>query len=168
MGMGTLETEIWGVGDGWLLAELGEMHVGYSDARAGKEAQLAYQDCQERAIIETHARGGRRCVMNHAPSPTNLDPVARKRFAEILKEQHDRLKDTTALFVLVTPSTIARGITTAVLWLAPPPYPYAIRADVSAGLEVIQRTDERIDAALYAREYAELIRAHVPGAEAAA
>lgn len=161
--MGALPVELWGAGEGWLMAEIGEVHIGYNDSRVGHAAQMAYLDCQERAIVAAAERGFRRCVINYVPS-VKMDSIARKRFGDMLNRHKEKLASTTMSYVMVTPSGVARGVMTAVLWLAPPPYPYAVVGTVEEATSTIQQVDNRINAALYARECLELIRGHVPNA----
>jgi hypothetical protein len=157
-----IQQHIWGSGKGWVLAELGDVHVGYADARAGEAAQVAYLECQARAIEgAAHARR-RRCVLNHAPSPTQMSATARKRFGDMLKERHDQLAQTVTFYVLVTPSAIVRGLSTAVLWLAPPPYPHAVEANPERAFVAIRKVDPRIEVQPYLDAYRRLLLEHVP------
>jgi len=166
--MAAIQHNIWGSGKGWVLAELGDIHIGYTDARAGEAAQVAYLECQARAIEGAARAGRKRCVLNHAPSPTQMTATARKRFGDMLKERHQQLAQTVTLYVLVTPSAIVRHLSTAVLWLAPPPYPHAVESTQLRALSLIHQTDPRVDPATYVDAYHRLLLQYVPDIKLAA
>jgi hypothetical protein len=53
--------------------------------------------------------------------------------AEVLVREHAKLARMTAGYVLVTPSMFARGLVTAVLWFASPPYEHHVVATSAEG-----------------------------------
>ena len=62
-----------------------------------------------------------------------------RRQGQVLKERSTILRETTAAFVMLTDSWIARVATRVVFTLAPPPYPYAIKETAGASFAYLSQ-----------------------------
>lgn len=152
-----LQVTRYGAGLGWFLADVGLIHVGYMDGRAGRNEQLAYLDRLCHVIDHAHKTGLHRGVLYYCPSPMGMDPLTRKQFGQILQQKEHALRSITRCYSLVTPSPLVRGLLTAVFWIAPPPYVYKIQPTVRSALEWISEQDPRVDVASHAVAYEGLV-----------
>lgn len=87
-----------------------------SDASFGRYLEAVARD------IDAAPPDQRRGVLYDTPTPGLTSAARRRQLGEILDTRKDKLRTITAGYVMVTPSTVVRGVLTAIFWLAPPPY----------------------------------------------
>lgn len=109
------------------LISLTYMDERVSDASFGRYLSAVARD------IDKAAPDQRRAVFYDAPSPGSLTAPRRRQLGEILDQRKEKLRAITAGYVMVTPSTVVRGVLTAVFWLAPPPYDNKVVASADEG-----------------------------------
>jgi hypothetical protein len=98
------------------------------------------------------------------PDWPGMTATQRRNWGVLLKSREETLRRTTVGMVLATPSALTRGGARAVLWLAPPPYPYAVVDTTRAAFGYIaERNGPPPEAAFKA--YEALICAHWMGSD---
>jgi hypothetical protein len=101
-------------------------------------------------------------AMYDIPDWPGMTAVQRKDWGALLKSREETLRRTTRGMVVASPSALTRGGARAVLWLAPPPYPYAVVDTTRAAFEYIaERNGPPAAAALVA--YDALVQKHWRG-----
>jgi hypothetical protein len=104
---------------GWFMARLPGVVVTYMDARVDDASYGRFLSALADDIDAT-PKQQRRGVLYETPDPGVVGADRRKKLGLLLDARSESLAHITAGFVLVTPSAIARGVLTAVFWLAPP------------------------------------------------
>jgi hypothetical protein len=138
---------------GWFMARLDRVVAAYMDERvvaASFDRYLAALAQDIDSADETEQRA----VLYETPNPGAVSADQRKKLAALLAARTDKLARVTAGYTLVTPSAIARGVVTAVFWLAPPPYEYSIVATIPEGLAWLAQRTPGLDARTVERSYA--------------
>ena len=112
---------------GWFMARFPGIVATYMDARVddASYARFLFALAED---IDGSSLQQRRGVLYEVPEPGVVGADRRKALGLLLDARRERLGRITAGYVLVTPSAIARGVLTAVFWLAPPPYETHVNA----------------------------------------
>jgi hypothetical protein len=154
------------VDSGWFMAWDGRVAFTYMDERVTEASFGRYLTALARDIDQA-APSQRRGVLYDTPTPGSATAPRRRLLGEILDQRKEKLREITAGYVMVTPSTVVRGVLTAVFWLAPPPYENKVVATTNEGFRWLAERCPWLDAAQsesrYARLRAELL-ARMPSA----
>lgn len=119
---------------GWFSVVINRVQATYMDARVDDASYARYLDALARDIARA-PDNERRGILYETPDPGTSTAERRKRLGQILTTHRDKLARVTAGYVLATPSALARGLLTAVFWVAPPPYPNDVVATTAEGFE---------------------------------
>jgi hypothetical protein len=92
-------------------------------------------------------------VVYDAMGRVDVSAERRQSIANLLLSRRDKLAATTAAFALATDAAVMRGVLRAVFWLAPPPYPWAIRGSVREALEYVRTEMPKLDVDRVLRGY---------------
>jgi hypothetical protein len=149
----SVQHQLVAVDRGWFMAKLDCVAATYMDQRVNAASFERYLAALADDIDSANA-SERRAVLYETPDPGAVGAEARKKLGALLASRKDKLARVTAGYTLVTPSAIARGIATAVFWLAPPPYEYSITATLSEGLAWLAARTPGLDALAVERGYA--------------
>ena len=146
------------IGDGWLLAVIGNVRV-TCFTRVMDDASFAkYCDVWSHhldSLPADRASG----VLHEVVGKGDMDARRRKMLGEVLRTRKEKLARINAGFVMVTSSSITRGIMTAVFWFAPPPYPSQVMPNARDGLAWLAgRTPGGVDVAASLVAYEQLKR----------
>lgn len=136
---------------------LGPVLVVYVDARCSEQSFERQLTELAGAIDERDGRAG---VLYDVPSMRTLDARRRRAFTAMFEAHEERLAQTTAAYVLVTSSPVARGILRAMFWVAPPPYPHRVVSTTREGFAYLASEMPGLQGDLLEREYATLLRRH--------
>ncbi|HSQ62411.1 MAG TPA: hypothetical protein VLM85_04330 [Polyangiaceae bacterium] len=129
----------------WPIAEPGLLMAAVDDVMfVHSDERLTEAGFQRHLKALAEAIDGRRegtliGVVYDAATSLSADAKRRQAAARMLDERRAKLKRTTAAFALATPSPLVRGALHAVFWLAPPPYPWYVVANVHAALAVLKK-----------------------------
>ena len=126
------EDKTCSVDRGWFSALIGSVHATYMDARVDDASYGRYLEALTRDIV-TAPLGERHGILYETPDPGTSTAERRRKLAQILTTHHEKLARVTAGYVLATPSALARGLLTAVFWIAPPPYDHHVVATTYEG-----------------------------------
>jgi hypothetical protein len=146
---------------GWFMATRGLVQYVYVDERIDGASFDLYvrtlaEDIDRRPAFE------KRGVLYVVPSPGTLDANRRKQVGDVLNSRKSKLAAITAGYALATPSPIARGLLTAVFWLAPPPYPSKVTGEPREALRWLAEKLPSIDAEAAAVTFDELLASARP------
>ena len=117
---------------GWFSVAIDRVQAVYMDARVDDASFARYVKALA-ADIANAPDTQRRGILYETPDPGTVTAARRRQVAEVLIREHGKLARVTAGYVLVTPSMFARGVVTAVFWIAPPPYEYHVVATSAEG-----------------------------------
>jgi hypothetical protein len=119
--------------DGWLLAVIGKVRVTcftkvLDDPNFAKYCGTLAHQLDELPIDRVWG------VLHEVVGRGDMNAKRRKALGEVLSRRREKLARINAGFVMVTSSSVMRGILTAVFWFAPPPYPWLIAPTAREGL----------------------------------
>jgi hypothetical protein len=121
LSQGGSDEHAFSIDRGWFMARLPGVVATYMDARVDDASYARFLSTLADDIDSTPVQQ-RRGVLYEAPEALGVGADRRKKLAVLLEARRESLAQITAGYVLVTPSAVARGVLTAVFWLAPPPY----------------------------------------------
>jgi hypothetical protein len=119
--------------DGWLLAVIGKVRVTCFTKVLDEPNFAKYCSTLARHLDELpvdRAWG----VLHEVVGRGDMNAKRRKTLGEVLSSRREKLARINSGFVMVTSSSVMRGILTAVFWFAPPPYPWLIAPTARDGL----------------------------------
>jgi hypothetical protein len=117
---------------GWFSVTIDRVQAVYMDASVDDASFARYVKALAREIANA-PDGERRGIFYETPDPGTVTAARRRQVAGVLIRERDKLARVTAGYVLVTPSMFARGVVTAVFWIAPPPYEHHVVATSAEG-----------------------------------
>lgn len=104
--------------------------------------------------IDEEPDTSRKGILYDIPSVVGVDARKRQAMAEMLAARRMKRARIVAGFVLVTPSSVVRGLATGVFWLSPPPHPWAVMATLHEGFRwLAERLPPGIDIVAVMRGY---------------
>jgi len=113
--------------------------------------------------IDERQPGTRIAVLYDSLGGVDTDAKRRQQAADMFAARRSKLAASTAAFALVTDSSLMRGVLRAVFWMAPPPYPWSVRATLREGLEYLREHVPTLDVARFLAEYEQLKARALPG-----
>jgi len=117
---------------GVLFDYIGPFQVVRIDGRMTEQTFQAYLDVMgEELRHRSHDK--KVCVFYHIAELAAMDSKRRQALAGVLAEHEAKIRRTTTAFAYAARSGFARGVLTALFWLAPPPYPYRITGSPQEG-----------------------------------
>lgn len=155
------------VDQGWFMAWEPRLSLTYMDERVSDASFGRYLEAVARDIDHVPV-GERRAVLYDTPTPGVVSAERRRRLGTILDARKDKLRNITIGYVMVTPSTVVRGVLTAVFWLAPPPYENKVVGSTAEGFRWLAERcawlEPEVQEARYARLRTELLARMSPEA----
>lgn len=136
---------------GWFSVRRPGINIIYVDERMSDESFARFY--AELVDDLESARGTTRAVLYDVPDSGSMTASRRGKVADLLKEYEGVLREVTTGYALVSPSRFARGVLTAIFWVAPPPYPNKICATVEDAFEWLGPLTPGLDAGSVLRWY---------------